>query len=210
MCTCQHKIHWSVVALIVNIVAIVCFTTGLVTHNWAIKSEGIYSVTTGLFLACSELNSTCYDTHVYFNSYTYEKNLLVASAVMNMFSLIGFFIFFALSIFFLCGLYEEKQIATGAVVTAYVSGICAVIGTITYAVTIKRLSFSLSWSFILAVFGFIINFASGVLMCVGRNISTGSRKNKTKKPTDPETDELPMADTDRKSIWHTSGSHKST
>ena len=36
--------------------------------------------------------------------------------------MIGMFLFFALSIFFLCGLFEEKQLATGAIITAYLSG----------------------------------------------------------------------------------------
>ena len=47
-----------------------------------------------------------------------------------------------------------------------------------FAVTIKTLDFGLSWSFILAVLGFIVEIAAGMLMCVGRNIS---RKRKTKE-----------------------------
>ena len=46
----------------------------------------------------------------------------MASAVLCIFAMIGMFLFFALSIFFLCGLFEEKQLATGAVITAYFSG----------------------------------------------------------------------------------------
>lgn len=77
-----------------------------------------------------------------------------------------------------------------------------------FSVAIKRLSYSLSWSFILAVLGFVVNFAAGVLMCVGRNIS----KNKTKKSkptqrtmrgrTNPS-DEIQMEETStaRKNVW---------
>ena len=54
--------------------------------------------------------------------YLSEKGKIMASAVINVFAMIGMFLFFALSIFFLCGLFEEKQLATGAVITAYASG----------------------------------------------------------------------------------------
>lgn len=200
MCSCQHKVHWSVVAIIVNAVCLVMSTTSIATDYWAEMSDNGYSVNTGLFRACTQLNDTCYDTHTYFASNKYEKGLIIASAIMNVFSLIGFYLFFALSIFFLCGLYEEKSLASGAIVTSYVSGLCAIIGVIIFAVVIKRLSFTLSWSFILAVLGFIINFAAGVLMCVGRNIS--SKKRKKKKRTVGK-DDLRMTDaeTGRKKVW---------
>ncbi|XP_045181138.1 uncharacterized protein LOC123540303 isoform X1 [Mercenaria mercenaria] len=204
MCSCQHKIHWSVVAIIVNVVCLVLSTTGISTDHWAVKTESGYSIHSGLFQACKKLNDTCYDTHTYFADHEYEKGLITASAVLNVFSLIGFYFFFALSVFFLCGLYEEKKLATGAVITSYVSGLFAIIGIVMYAVSIKRLSFSLSWSFILAVMGFVVNIAAGVLMCVGRNISTKKRiKKKRTADSEHPVEEIQMDDTDttRKKVW---------
>ncbi|XP_060551152.1 uncharacterized protein LOC132712742 isoform X2 [Ruditapes philippinarum] len=204
MCSCQHKIHWSVVAIIVNVICLVMSTTGIATDNWAVKTEHGYTIHSGLFQACTKLNDTCYDTHTYFDAHKYEKGLITASAILNVFSLIGFYLFFALSVFFLCGLYEEKKLAAGAVITSYVSGLFAIIGIVLFAVSIKRLSFSLSWSFILAVMGFVINIAAGVLMCVGRNISTLKRIKKKKTPANEHpVEEMQMeeTDTDRKKIW---------
>lgn len=204
MCSCQHKIHWSVVAIIVNVVSLVLSTTGIATDHWAVKTEAGYTIHAGLFRACKKLNDTCYDTHTYFDEHKYEKGLVTASAVMNVFSLIGFYLFFALSVFFLCGLYEEKKLATGAVVTSYVSGLFAIIGIVMYAVGIKRLSFSLSWSFVMAVLGFVVNIAAGVLMCVGRNISAKKRsKKKASRNRDHPIEEMQMDDTDttRKKVW---------
>ena len=51
-----------------------------------------------------------------------EKGLIVAGAILNVFATIGFYLFFALSVFFLCGLYSEKSLATGAVVTSFLAG----------------------------------------------------------------------------------------
>jgi hypothetical protein len=84
----------------------------------------------------------------------------------------------------------------------------AIIGVVLFAVAIKKLSFSLSWSFILAVLGFVINFAAGVLMCVGRNISTPKRKkNKKKAGAQHPIEDMRMedTDTDRKKIWSSRG-----
>ncbi|KAL4217742.1 hypothetical protein ACF0H5_022482 [Mactra antiquata] len=204
MCTCQHKVHWSVVAMIVNVICLVLSTTGVATDNWAVKTENGYSINTGLFRACTALNDTCYDTHTYFADNATEKGILTASAVINVFALIGFYFFFAMSVFFLCGLYEEKKLATGAVVTSYVSGVLAIIGVVLYAVGIKKLSYSLSWSFILAVMGFIVNFAAGVLMCVGRNISSKKRKKKKQGKVGRRNpiEEMRMRETNsRKKVW---------
>ncbi|KAH3740180.1 hypothetical protein DPMN_046877 [Dreissena polymorpha] len=52
----------------------------------------------------------------------------------------GFYFFTSLSVFFLCGLYREMRLATGAVITAYVAGFLAIIGIAMYAVAIKRLT----------------------------------------------------------------------
>ncbi|XP_052821141.1 uncharacterized protein LOC128246763 isoform X2 [Mya arenaria] len=202
MCSCQHKIHWSVVAILVNVVSIVLYTVGVATHFWAVKTEGGFTTHTGLFMACPTLNDTCYDTHYHFDAYKYEKGLIIASAVLNVFALIGFYLFFAISMFFLCGLYEEKRLATGAVITAYIAGLFAVIGVVMYAVSIKRLSYSLSWSFILAILGFIVNFAAGILMCVGRNISKRADK-EIEQPSGERhpVEQMEMGDTTEKKVW---------
>jgi len=73
MCTCQHKVHWSVVAMVVNLISIVMYTTSVATHYWAVKSDGNYFTHTGLFMACNDLNNTCYDTHIQFDEYQYGK-----------------------------------------------------------------------------------------------------------------------------------------
>ena len=84
------------------------------------------------------------------------------------------------------------------------------VGTVLFAVAVKRLSYALSWSFILAVLGFIVNFAAGVLMCVGRNISTKTKKKKRKKKPHNQqrgrvnrTEEVQMEETrtTRKNVW---------
>lgn len=72
MCTCQYKLHWSVVSVIVNIVSIVMFLTAVATPNWA-ELGGSSPVNTGLFQACVEINRTCYDTSYYFDSYDNGK-----------------------------------------------------------------------------------------------------------------------------------------
>ena len=51
-----------------------------------------------------------------------EKGVIIASAVLNVFALIGYYFFTVLSVFFLCGLYEEKRLATYAIITAYFAG----------------------------------------------------------------------------------------
>lgn len=74
MCNCQHKIHWSVVAIIVNVVCLVLSTTGMATDHWAVKTEDGYTIHAGLFRACKKLNDTCYDTHTYFDEHQYGTN----------------------------------------------------------------------------------------------------------------------------------------
>ncbi|WAR14645.1 hypothetical protein MAR_004750 [Mya arenaria] len=152
MCSCQHKIHWSVVAILVNVVSIVLYTVGVATHFWAVKTEGGFTTHTGLFMACPTLNDTCYDTHYHFDAYKY--------------------------------------------------GLFAVIGVVMYAVSIKRLSYSLSWSFILAILGFIVNFAAGILMCVGRNISKRADK-EIEQPSGERhpVEQMEMGDTTEKKVW---------
>lgn len=197
MCKCQHKIHWSVVSLIVCGVALVFYTTSVATPHWAhVTITGNDVIKTGLFQACSTINNTCYDTHVYFDQFD-EKELLVASAVLNVFALIGMYLFFSLSVFFLCGLFEEKALATGALVTSYLSGILAITGSVLFASTIRSMGWSLSWSFILAVLGFCIDIAAGVLMCVGRNVSTRrKRRKKLERVTSRELPPIEEARTD--------------
>lgn len=70
----------------------------------------------------------------------------------------------------------------------------------------------MSWSFILAVLGFVVNFAAGVLMCVGRNISHQKKKKKKRKSKKRDVirgrdnmaaEEVQMEErnTTRKSVW---------
>ena len=54
-------------------------------------------------------------------------------------------------------------------------------GVIMFAVTLKSLSYNLGWSFILGILGLIVDLSAGVLMCVGRNISTRKKRKKRKK-----------------------------
>lgn len=165
--------------MIVNIVAIVMFLTAIATPHWA-EIGGASPVNTGLFQSCVQINRTCYDTSVYFDAAA-QKGKIMASAVINVFAMIGMFLFFALSIFFLCGLFEEKQLATGAVITAYASGVLGLIGVIIFAVTLKDLSYNLGWSFVVGTLGIVVDLAAGVLMCVGRNLSTRKKRKKKKK-----------------------------
>ena len=69
MCNCHHKIHWSVISVIVNIVSIVMFLTAIATPHWA-EMGGASPVNTGLFQTCVQINRTCYDTSYYFDTYS--------------------------------------------------------------------------------------------------------------------------------------------
>lgn len=162
------------------------FLTAVATPHWA-ELGGDAPVSAGLFQACLEVNKTCLDTNYHFDSHKSEKGQVMASAVLCIFAMIGMFLFFALSIFFLCGLFEEKQLATGAVITAYFSGILGLIGVIMYATTLKSLNYKLGWSFVIGILAIVVDFAAGVLMCVGRNISTTKKRKKKKKRKNEET-----------------------
>ncbi|KAH3852261.1 hypothetical protein DPMN_094764 [Dreissena polymorpha] len=192
--------HWSVVAILVNLVALALYTTAVASHHWATKTDAGYATHAGLFTACPKINGTCYDTHYHFNEYSHEKGVIIASAVLNVFALIGYYFFTVLSVFFLCGLYEEKRLATYAIITAYFAGFLAAIGIAMYAVAIKRLDYSLSWSFVLAVLGLIVNMAAGILMCVGRNISKMATDEE--KPTSQHPIENIDLDVTRRKQWH--------
>ncbi|KAH3689815.1 uncharacterized protein LOC127863998 isoform X2 [Dreissena polymorpha] len=120
--------HWSVVATLVNLVALLLYTTAVASHHWATKADAGFSTHAGLLTACPTINDTCLDTHYNFNGDSYEKGIIIASAVLNVFALICFYFFTVLSIFFLCGLYEEKRLAIGAIITSNVTGCLAAIG----------------------------------------------------------------------------------
>ena len=46
----------------------------------------------------------------------------MGAAVMSVFAVLGFYMFLIVSVCFLCGLYEERRLAMGAVIMSYVSG----------------------------------------------------------------------------------------
>ena len=61
------------------------------------------------------------------------------------------------------------------------SGVLGLIGVIIFAVTLKDLSYNLGWSFVVGTLGIVVDLAAGVLMCVGRNLSTRKKRKKKKK-----------------------------
>ena len=50
-----------------------------------------------------------------------------------------------------------------------------------YAATLRYLNYKLGWSFVIGVLALVVNVCAGVLMCVGRNISTTKKRKKKKK-----------------------------
>ena len=55
-----------------------------------------------------------------------------------------------------------------------------------YATTLKSLNYKLGWSFVIGILALVVDFAAGVLMCVGRNISTTKKRKKKKKRRNDE------------------------
>ncbi|KAH3689830.1 hypothetical protein DPMN_192119 [Dreissena polymorpha] len=71
MCTYQHKMHWSVEAILVNLVAFILYTTAVASRHWATKADASFSTHAGLFTACPTINDTCFDIHYHFNGDAY-------------------------------------------------------------------------------------------------------------------------------------------
>lgn len=72
-----------------------------------------------------------------------------------------------LMLFYLCGLFEEKSVGRAAAIASYISGLLGIVGAILYGTTLSTLSFSLGWSFGLAVTGLIMNVIAGIFINIG-------------------------------------------
>ncbi|KAK3578903.1 hypothetical protein CHS0354_035523 [Potamilus streckersoni] len=156
----------STFSVFVGVIALVLFIVGIATPYMGIKTSD--NVNTGMYQSCTQYNRTCYDTYTYFAKFGTEKTRIIISAVMAAFTVVGMIIFLGMALFYLCGLFEENSLAVLAVVVSFSTGVIGLASLILHGVTLTSLSYTLSWSFGIAITGDIIQIIAGIFMLLGK------------------------------------------